>query len=303
MSPGPREPRRFVNRREVGKEVLPYLYLSPAAVLLVGLLLFPLASGLIMSLETTSLSGHTSWSGSHNLVVLLTDSRFFMNLLNSLFYVGGNVLLSVPLGYAAALLITRFRQAGFFRAIYLLPWIIPPIVSTVLFRSMIDPTIGPVARLLEWITGAREVVILADPRLALLFIVIHSFWRSFPFVMLFLAAALASIPDSYFEVAKVEGAGAWTRFTRVTLPMTSNQLALALLMITVWTLQDAETVYAFTQGGPGYSTETLAVRLFKMSFVDFNFNMGATVGNVLIVLSLLFMVLYLRASIGDRIRS
>jgi multiple sugar transport system permease protein len=277
--------------------------LLPATILLAGLLIFPLASGLFMSLDRTSLSGHTTWVGFGNLILLFSESRFLNDILNSLLYVAGNVVLSVPLAFAAALLITREEQARFFRPIYLLPWIIAPIVSTLLFRSMVDPTIGPIARFLEWISGQREVVILSNPHWALLYLIVHSFWRSFPFVMLFLSAGLASIPNEYYEVATVNGAGAWSRFIHVTLPLTSNQLGLSLLMISIWTLQDAETIYAFTQGGPGYSTETLAVRLFKMSFVNFNLNMGAAIGDILIMVSVILMLLYLRASIGEGIQS
>lgn len=288
----------MVHESLVGKRGLPYLFLLPAAILLLGLLISPIITGVVMSFQITDLGGTTLWSGVANYKLLIQETRFLGNVRNSIVYVLGNIILSTPLAYAAALLITsKFTQAQFFRGFYLLPWIIAPVVSTVLFRSMLDPRLGPIAKLIEWLAG-REVIILADPFWALAFVVFHSFWRSFPFVMLFLAAGIATIPGEIYEAATVDGAGRWKRFIHLTLPMTSNQLGISLLIITIWTLHDAETIYAFTGGGPGYSTETLAVRLFKSSFINFDLNMGATIGVILIVLSLIFMSFYLRLTIG-----
>jgi ABC-type sugar transport system permease subunit len=285
-------------RYRVGKAALPYLYLLSATILLVGLLVLPFVSGIAMSLQSMKLSGEVKWVGLGNFLMLFRESRFSADIRNSLFYILGNILLSTPFAYGAALLITsKFKQAFFFRGIFLLPWIIAPVVSTVLFRSMVDPTTGPVSAFLS-LLAHKQIIILSNPTMALVTVIVHSFWRSFPFIMLFLAAGMASIPDELYESAVVDGANSWKRFIHITVPLTSNQLGLSLLMVTIWTLHDAETIYAFTQGGPGYSTETLAVRLFKMSFINFDLNMGATIGVILILISLVFMFFYLKLSIG-----
>ena len=285
----------------VGKRMLPYLFLAPLIGVIVLLLLVPVFMAVSMSFQRTALDGSVSWEGIGNYIRILRQTRFRTNVMNSLAYVVGNVGISVPLAFCAALLTTsKFKQASFFRSIFLLPWISAPVVSTVLFRAMLQPRIGPIARLLTFIAG-EEVVALSNPFTAMVFVTIHSIWRSFPFIMLFLSAGLAAIPDELTESALVEGAGPWQRFVRLTLPMVSNQLGIALILITMWTLQDAETIYAFTQGGPGYSTETLAVRLFKMAFVNFDLNSGATIGMLLILLSTAFMAVYLRIAVGKDI--
>ncbi len=112
--------------------------------------------------------------------------------------------------------------------------------------------------------------------------------------MLFLSAGMSTIPNELLEAAKIDGAGKIKSFFHLTLPLTSNQLCIGVLMVTIWTIQDSESVYALTKGGPGYSTETLAVRLFKSSFVNFDLNAGAVIGILLIALSLVFMILYLK---------
>ena len=287
--------------RRVGKHLLPYFFVTPLVLFLAFLLVLPVVSAISMSFQHTALDGTTTWQGVANFVRLFRQTRFQTNVRNSLLYVVGNVGLSIPLAYLAALLTTsKFKQASFFRAIFLLPWISAPVVSTVLFRAMLDPRTGPIAQFISWLAGG-QVVILSHPQLAMVAIIVHSFWRSFPFAMLFLSAGLASIPDDLRESAIVDGVGPWQRFRKVTLPLTSNQLGVALILITMWTLQDAETIYAFTQGGPGYSTETLAVRLLKMSFINFDLNLGATVGVILVIVSIAFMSVYLRMAVGEDI--
>ncbi len=248
----------------------------------------------------TALDGVTSFVGASNYRLLVGETRFRTNITLSLCYVLGNLSLSVPFAYAAALLITRpVRAAQVLRSIYLLPWIVAPVVSALLFRSLVDPTFGPLSWLLAKVTG-RAHVILTEPTLAMGTIIFHSFWRSFPFMMLLLAAGIASIPQELYEAAKVDGGGRWTQFRYLTLPLTKVHLGVVLVVITMWTLQDAETVYAMTEGGPGYSTEVAAVRLFKMSFLNFDLNTGATIGVILVIVGVLFMLAYLRLTGGIR---
>ncbi|MCP4406039.1 MAG: sugar ABC transporter permease [bacterium] len=117
-------------------------------------------------------------------------------------------------------------------------------------------------------------------------------------MMLFLAAGLASIPDELYEAAKVDGTNGWQRFWHLTFPLTRVHLAIVMLMISMWTMQDTETIYALTRGGPGYSTEVTAVRMLKDAFVNFNLYRGSVIGVMLIFLSIFFMFFYLRVLAG-----
>jgi len=273
---------------------LPYLLLLPSVLVLVVFLAWPLGSIFYFCLRETPLSGASEFVGLANFSLLLGESRFLGNLAASLRYLVGVLGLSVPLAYLAAILISsKVRGAGVFRTIFLLPWIIAPVVSAILFRTMIDPYSGPVTQLLEWLTG-RKYLFLVEPDLAVLTIIVHSAWRSFPFEMLLIAAGLTAISPELYDSAKVDGAGVWAQFRYLTLPLTRNQLFVAILLITIWTLQDSEGVYSLTQGGPGYVTEVAGVRLFKEAFIYFNIGIGSAIGVVLIALSVIFMVLYLR---------
>jgi len=288
------KPILFSSESRCRTEAQAYGFLSPTILLIAIFLVSPMVTGLVMSFYKTSLSGITKFAGIQNYRFLLTEGRFLTNLRLSLIYVMGNLVLSLPLAYCLALLITKkIRGASLLRGIFLLPWVVAPIVSAVLFRSLVDPTVGPISLLVEKISGEQHVF-LTDPLLSMATIILHSVWRSLPFMTLFLAAGMAMIPKEIYESAMVDGAGKWTQFRALTLPLTKIHLAIVLLTITLWTLQDAETVYAMTEGGPGYSTEVIAVRLFKESFINFDLNGGATMGILLLLVGLVFMILYTR---------
>ena len=282
----------------IKKHKTPYLFLLPTVILVLGFLISPIFSGISMSLYKARLSGDVTFVGFQNFLKLFKEARFLNNVKLSLLYVGGNLLLSTPLAYIAALLITqKMRAARIFRGIFLLPWITAPVVSSLMVLSLLDPSRGLVTTIVKAISG-KSVIVLADPVWSMLAVILHSFWRSFPFMMLFLAAGLASIPNELYEAARVDGANGWQRFWYMTFPLTRVHLAIVMLVISMWTVQDTETVYALTGGGPGYSTEVLAVRMLKDAFVNFNMYNGAVMGVLLIGLSIAFMFLYLRLLAG-----
>jgi len=275
--------------------------LLPAFIILSVFLFIPIVSGIYMSLEQTSLSGERQFVGLENYRLLLFEGqRIITNFRISLSYVLANICITIPFAYLIALAVTKnSRLARFFRSLYLIPWICAPVVSTLMVRSMLDPEMGIIHLVVKYLSGG-DVFILNNALYALLVMIAHSFWRSYPFIMLFLSAGMSTIPIEFYEAAKIDGAGKIARFFQLTLPLTSNQLCIGVLMVTIWTIQDSESVYALTKGGPGYSTETLAVRLFKSSFVNFDLNTGAVIGILLITLSLIFMILYLKVLLkGD----
>ena len=275
-----------------------YLFLLPTVVLVLGFLISPIFSGVGMSFYKSKLSGEVTFVGLQNYMRLFKETRFLNNMKLTLIYVVGNLILSTPLAYIAAILITqKMKATNFFRGIFLLPWITAPVVSALLVLTLVDPSRGLVTAIAKVIAG-KEVIILAEPTLSMLAVILHSFWRSFPFMMLFLAAGLASIPDELYEAARVDGTNGWQRFWHLTFPLTRIHLAMVMLIISMWTMQDTETVYALTRGGPGYSTEVTAVRMLKDAFVNFNLYRGAVIGVLLIFLSIFFMFLYLRVLAG-----
>jgi ABC-type sugar transport system permease subunit len=270
-----------------------FLFLLPAVAILVAFVAVPVFDAVLMSFQKVSLAGERTFVGFDNFR-LLAQSRFLNNLRYSLIYLIGVLALSIPLGYWAALLITSGGQAAnFFRTFFLLPWIMTTVVTALIFRSLVDPVTGPVAALLSRLTGEPQYFLI-DPGLAMLTLVLHAAWRSFPLVMLFLAAGIAAIPREIYDAASLDGASGYRLFRHVTLPLTQTQLFITALVITAFTLQDAEGVFALTGGGPGHRTEVLAVRLMQEAFRNLNLGLGAAISMALLALGFIIMAVYLR---------
>jgi ABC-type sugar transport system permease subunit len=292
----PRSPARTVTRVRPRRSPLPYLLMLPAATILVGLFATPFASLFVYALRRTELSGDSMYVGLANFVELLHEEHFHINMVVSAGYLAGVLVLTVPVSYAAALLVTRkARGVALIRTLLLTPWVLAPVVTAMLFRTMVDPAQGPVSAFTEWLFG-QPVNLVSDGTGALILIIVHSTWRSIPFVMLLLAAAMSGIPRELYDAVKADGAGPWQAFRYVTLPLTRTALLTACLMLSVFALQDTESVYALTRGGPGYSTEPLAVRLFKEAFLYYNVGGGAAIGVVLVAVTVVVMVALLRLS-------
>jgi multiple sugar transport system permease protein len=280
--------------REVRKHTLAYVMLAPLVVLLVAFLAVPFVSLFYFALHKIDFGGDATYAGINNFRILWNESRFFENVSASLQYLVGVLLLSIPIAYfAAALISSDIKGVGVLRTIFLIPWVLAPVVTALLFKTMLDPSSGPITSLLTWIMGYPVYPTISSAG-AKIVIIAHSAWRSFPLEMILIAAGMASIPKELYEAARVDGASAWQQFTRITLPLTRISLFSAVLIISVFTIQDAEGVYALTQGGPGYATEVTGVRLFKEAFLYFNIGLASSIGVVLIILSILVIFLYLR---------
>jgi len=279
------------------RQVSATLLFIPAFVLVVLFWCVPLIPGLSLALRSPGEAGSsTRWPSLLNYSRLLGEQTFRHNLVLSLIYVVGVVGMSVPASYAACSLMSRSaRGTNWFRGMLLVPWAIPPVVSALIFRNLAGAEIAPLTKLYRLVSGDPNLLPLQDSFWAMLTVIVHSFWRSVPVMTLFLAAGMTTIPKELHEAAQTDGATPLQRFLHITFPLTRMHLAVGMLLITAFTLQDAETVYALTGGGPHHGTEVAAVRLFKEAFDYGQFATAATIGSFLLAAGLVFMLLYLAA--------
>lgn len=283
--------RRLPARREAR---MAYAFILPLFIILAVFMFYPLISGLAMSLQDQN----RDFVGLRNFQLLLGETRFRENFLLSVIYVAVSVPLIICTGLLAAHLITQDSKAvKFLRPLYLIPWVIPPVASGILFSTLYDGNSGPIPQLVKAITG-KTFMPLANAQYSIAAVISHEFWRSFPFAMLFLAAGLTTIPRDIYEAATIDGASKWTQFKCITLPLIKSHLFIVILMTTNSTLQSSEVIYSLTRGGPGYSTETIAVRMFKDAFVYFEVNTGAAISVFLLVIAMTLMVIYSRLMVA-----
>ena len=279
--------RSIIHSKSFRDSIAAYLFLLPVTLLLAFFMAVPIIQSFVRSVQNQA----GEFIGLDNIALFLSETRFVNNVTTTVMYVVASVVLIIPTGLLAAHLITdESKFVSIIRPLYLIPWVIPYVCSSILFRSMFNGQ-GPVSQLIEAISG-EHVLFLSNPRLALVVVILHQFWRSVPFAMLFMAAGLTTIPNGLYEAATIDGATKWKQFLHITLPILKPHIFIVTLMVTNGALQDAESIWTITGGGPGTATETIALRLFKDSYKTFDLNSASVLGVVLLLIASVFIFLY-----------
>jgi ABC-type sugar transport system permease subunit len=234
--------------------------------------------------------------GADNYVAIAHDARFWSALGHTAFFAVTTIALEMTLGLVLALAMNRtFRGRGLVRAAVLLPWAIPTVVAALLARFMFQSPGGIVDALLVRAHLVNEPVVwLAGARVAWVPLVIADVWKTTPFVALLLLAGLQNIDRELYEAAAIDGAGAWWQLRRITLPLLTPALMVALIFRTLDAFRVFDLVYVLTGGGPGTSTEPIALYAFTSLLQDLEFGYGAALSVVIFAVTFALAMLYIR---------
>lgn len=285
-----RSPRtRWGRLRERG---YPYALLSPPALLVLGLIAYPVVLVVEMSLRdgramNISAIGQEPWSIS-NYVDVLTDGDTYHSLWITALYTVISTFLSLLIGLGTALLLSRDMPARrFLRTLILVPWAVPGVVASVVFLFMLDGSYGVVNWILRSV-GLTEhgPQWFFDPSTALAAVIVPTVWKGFPFFTLILLAALQAIPDELYEAARVDGASAAARFRYITWPAIRGTTVLGIILTGLWTFHTFDLIYPLTGGGPDGATETWAIRIYTEAFSFFHPGSASALGILSVVLAL-----------------
>ncbi|HEY7220108.1 MAG TPA: sugar ABC transporter permease [Candidatus Binatia bacterium] len=226
---------------------------------------------------------------------LITDPVARSSLTTSLLFVAVTTPTEVLLGFAVALVLNEsFRGRGWRRAVVLIPWAVPTVVSSQMWRFIFNDRYGLFNYVLFGDATQFYWAPLAEPGLALLSIMVADIWKTTAFAALIILAGLQVIPGELYEAASVDGAGAWQKFRHITLPMVKPALLLALLFRTIDALKVFDLVFVMTQGGPADTTNLLQFYGYKKSFAEGMLGYGSAIAVVVFLLSLLLSVVYIR---------
>lgn len=278
-------------------------FLAPALIVIAAVALYPILNVIYLSLHRKLLIfGIHRFIGLENYAYLLQDARFWRSLGNTLYFVLISTSLEMLLGLATALVMHQPRAGKtFIRAAVLVPWAIPTVVSARMWEWIYNPDFGVLNFFLRKIglPGSSQNW-LGDPTLALHAVIFADVWKTTPFVALLLFAGLQVLPVELYEAAKIDGASAWQRFWRVTLPLLAPVLLTTLLFRTLDAFRIFDAVYVLTGGGPANTSETLSIYAYKLLFQTLQFGAGSAVavltfGCVMLV-SLFYMKLLMRGS-------
>lgn len=281
--------------------LLKWLLLAPAACVVLGTTLWPLASAFNTSLHDWQLTRSVAMGdfvGIDNYVFALTDDpELWHSLRITLVFVVISVTLTVGLSLGLALLL---RRAGVLermvRAVLLLPFAMSPALIGVSWRFMANSELGVAHALLGWLVPPmRDVVWLADPWLAMLWVVSSDVWHWTPYMTLVVLGGLAAIPTETEEAARIDGGGEWQVLRDVLLPQLAPVLGVVAVLKTIFALKVFDQIYIITGGGPGSATETLAFLVWKMSFVAYDMGYAAALAWILTAILVVVALPYMRA--------
>ena len=286
-----------VSRSDLSERALGALLLLPAALLLLAIVVYPIATLFWTSLHAVDAANPAAgetFVGVANYARAFADDRFWNSTWNTIIYIVVTVPGALLLGLGLALLANfPFRVKWPVRLGLLLPWALPLVFAGLIFRWFFEYNTGVVNDLLAR-AGIEPLQWLSDPTLARLAICFAIIWKASSFMALMLLAGLQTIPGSLYEAAEVDGASKWQQFWEITLPMLRPAIVVALIFRTITAIQTFDIPYSMTGGGPGDSTETLAMYIHKTTLDFLDFGYGSALAALMFVLSMAATSVYLR---------
>jgi multiple sugar transport system permease protein len=291
--------RRSSRRRQRSVELL---FLAPAVVYLLLFFGYPIVKNVVMGFQhytsATFFTGVAPWVGLENYSAVIHSAVFSKAMVNTFLFTAGSIAGQFTIGLALALYFQRkFPLSGVLRSLLLLPWLIPLIVSSAIWRWLLDEDNGAINQALSALHLVSENPgWLTSTSLALIAVIIVNIWIGIPFNTTILYSGLQEIPGELYEAAALDGATGWKAFRYITWPLLRPVVNVVLVLGVVYTLKVLDIILGLTRGGPANATETIATQSYHLSFTQFDFGQGAAMGNILIVISLVFAAMYLRAS-------
>lgn len=283
-------------------KIYQWLFIVPALIYITLFFLYPVIQNVLMGFQNyntaTFYTGEAPFIGLDNYYAVISEPTFWPTVRNTFVFVVGSVVAQFVLG----MLIANFFKKKFplgttLRSLLLLPWLLPVIVSTALWRSLMDQDSGAINVILKW-AGVIDTGIpwLASPSIALLSVIIVNIWIGIPFNVTIIYGGLQEIPQELYEASAMDGASSFRTFRSITWPLLRPTVNVALLLGVIYTLRSLDIILGLTRGGPANSTQTLPTQAYFQSFQQFEFGQGAALSNILIVVSFVFAFVYLRST-------
>ncbi len=266
------------------RNVLGFLFMVPAALLLLVFLTYPLALGTYLGFTDAKIGRPGEWIGLENFEFLFGDSVARLSLFNTLFYTVVASVFKFALGLWLALLLNKHLPfKSLIRAVVLLPFIVPTALSAIAFWWIYDSQFSIISWTLERVGLIdRYIDFLGDPWLARLSTIVANVWRGVPFVAICLLAGLQTIAPSYYEAASLDGATPWQQFRYVTLPLLTPIIAVVMTFSVLFTFTDFQLIYVLTRGGPLNATHLMATLSFQRAIQGGALGEGAALATAMV---------------------
>lgn len=283
-----------------GNTKFAYAINAPLILYLVCVLLGPILWGIWMSFTNKTIGGEASFIGLDNYINLLADKEYRRSILNTLVFTGISIAGKMVFGILMALALNmEFKGRNIVRALLMIPWTLPNIVAVLNWRWIFNATGGIANHLLKSLHLIdRDLIWFGSAGLAMATVIIANIWRGTPFFGVSILAKLQTISKDGYEAAAIDGANMWQRFWYITLPEIKDVILLSTLMSTIWTLNEFESVWLLTGGGPNGSTQVMNVFSYQTAMKSMMLGKGIAVSILAMPVLILLISLLSRRMVG-----
>jgi multiple sugar transport system permease protein len=266
------------------RDLLGWLFMVPAAALLLVFLAYPLVLGIWLGLTDATLGEPGSFVGFDNFLDLFGDDVYWLSVFNTILYTVVASVAKFLLGLWLAMLLNEHVPfKAYIRAIVLLPWIVPTVLSAIAFWWIYDSQFSIISYALKGMGLIKSNIdFLGNPTNARISVIAANIWRGIPFVAISLLAGLQTIPGSLYEAATLDGASGWQRFRFITLPMLTPIIAVVMTFSVLFTFTDFQLIYVLTRGGPINATHLMATLAFQRAIPGGQLGQGAALATSMI---------------------
>jgi multiple sugar transport system permease protein len=274
-------------------------FLLPAVLYVAFAFGIPIVYNLILSFEQTSLATITQlfvpFAGLSNYSAVLKDPTAQSAIVRSFSFTVLSLLFQFVIGFGLALLFNlKFPLSRFARSLILVPWLLPLLVTGIIFKFLFQLQAGAVNQILQDIgLISHPVGYVLSPGWAYVTVLITNIWIGVPFFTVLLFSALQDVPAEIVEAARIDGAGPWQRLIRVKLPVIRPVIEVVFVLGFVFTIKVFDVVIGLTNGGPANSTQLIATWAYNLSFQNFNYGQGAALNTILLLIALVAAPLYI----------
>lgn len=285
---------RISKSKNKNKDLAGYWFALPAALAMLGLIVYPMFYGLYLSFYNTNLVNKWKFVGAKYYIQAITKPEFY----TSLFLTFGFMILVVAghfiLGYILANLLNKnFNGRTFFRVIFMLPWLFPESVIALLFTWIMNPMYGILNSILKNLgIISANISWLGSAKLAFPAVVFACIWKGYPLVMTMVLSGMQSISQDLYEAAEIDGANKWQQFMNITIPGLKPVLTTTLILDSVWWFKQYTLVYTMTNGGPGTATNLISLNIYGTAFNDLQFGKAAAWGIIVFVICYVISKMY-----------
>lgn len=277
-----------------------FWFTLPAAILLLGLIFYPLLNNLRLTFTHEAPGVYDPWVGISNYKAVLTDSTFWGSVWVTAKYTVIALVIEFVVGFGLALLMARIiRWAGLLRTLILIPLMLTPSVAAINFRNLLNFDSGLI-NYFGSLVGLHPEAWLADRNYALAALVLTDVWRSTPFFVLVLSAGLVALPPEVIEASELDGAGGWQKLRYIQIPMLMPLILVTVLFRVIDLFRTFDTVFTLTSGGPGNATNVVAMQIFNDAYTGQYTSYAATEATVFLVLTLFVSVSLIRLMRSQR---